>query len=188
MGSGAVEIMLRIWVERLRPAFTGRRPRYAQNPHALDVSVPRLGLTGGVTRLCRMGGGDGVLGVGLSLAPPALSIGTVDFDDPHALGLEVTGEAGTIGTRPFDTDQLDAAKVTQPTEQLLVTLGRGSKALDAEKSSSFIQSCSYMDVEVRIDATGDASWQIGHCHPFVGFGLGWHHTKRDDGQDSDGTL
>ena len=25
---------------------------------------------------------------------------------------------------------------------------------------------------VRIDAAGDASWQIGHCHPFVGFGLG----------------
>src|SRR3984885_5232447 len=31
-----------------------------------------------------------------------------------------------------------------------------------------------MDVEVRIDPAGDASCQIGHCHPFVG--LGWGDT------------
>jgi hypothetical protein len=29
-----------------------------------------------------------------------------------------------------------------------------------------------MDVEVCIDAAGDAPWQIGHCHPFVGLGWG----------------
>ena len=31
-----------------------------------------------------------------------------------------------------------------------------------------------MNVEVRIDPAGDAPWQIGHCHPFVG--LGWDDT------------
>jgi hypothetical protein len=31
-----------------------------------------------------------------------------------------------------------------------------------------------VDVEVRIDAAGDASWQSGYCHPFVG--LGWGDT------------
>jgi hypothetical protein len=119
-----------------------------------------------------MGGGDGVLGVGLALASPALSIGTVDFDDPHPLGLEMAGEPRTIGTRPFNADQLDRTKVAQPAQQLFVALGRGGKALDPEEGTSLVQSCSYMDVEVRIDASGDASWQIGHCHPFVGFGLG----------------
>jgi hypothetical protein len=29
-----------------------------------------------------------------------------------------------------------------------------------------------MDVEVCIDPAGDAPCQIGHCHPFVGLGLG----------------
>jgi len=63
-----------------------------------------------------MGGGDGVLRVGLTLAPPALAVGTVDLDDSYALGLEVTGETGTIGARPFDTDQPGGTKVAQPAQ------------------------------------------------------------------------
>jgi hypothetical protein len=51
----------------------------------------RKTLTEGITRLRGMGSGDGVLGVGLALAPPALAVGTVDFDDPHTLGLEMPG-------------------------------------------------------------------------------------------------
>ena len=50
-------------------------------------------------------------------------------------------------------------------------IGRG-EALDAEESPSLVQSCSYMNVEVRIDTTRDAPWQSGHCHPFRWFGLG----------------
>jgi hypothetical protein len=100
----------------------------------------------------------------------------------------MAGEARPIRTCPFDTNELDRSKVAEPAQELLVPIGRSGKALDAEKRAPLIQSCSYVDVEVRIDAAGDASWQIGHCHPFVGFGLGWHRTKRDDGQDSDGTL
>ena len=88
------------------------------------------------------------------------------------LGLEVAGEPGAIGTGPFDTDQLDRTEVSSASPAASCSPLGGGKALDAEESSSFIQSCSYMDVEVRIDAAGDASWQIGHCHPFVGFGLG----------------
>ena len=81
MGSGAVEIRLRIWlsawVRPLRAEISGD----PQNPHGLDVSVPGLGFTGGVARERRSGGRDGVFGIGLALAPPALAIGPVDFDD-----------------------------------------------------------------------------------------------------------
>src|SRR5579864_4678630 len=42
-----------------------------------------------------------------------------------------------------------------------------------------------MDVEVRIDAAGDASCQIGHCHPF--FGLGWGDTAPDGTTDKTAT-
>jgi hypothetical protein len=78
------------------------------------------------------------LGVGLALEPPPLSIGTVDFDDPDPLGLEMTGEPGTIGPRPFDTDQHDGAEVGEPPEQQLVTIGRCGEALDPEESPSFV--------------------------------------------------
>ena len=114
------------------------------------------------------------MGIGLALEPTPLSIGTVDFDDADPLGLEMTGEPGSIRTCPFDADQLDGAEVAQPPQQLLVAGLRGSEALDAEESPSFVQSRSYMDVEVRIDPAGDAPCQIGHCHPFVG--LGWGDT------------
>ena len=78
------------------------------------------------------------MGIGLALASPALAIGPVHFDDPDALGLEVPGEPGAIGTRAFDADQLDRAEVAQPAQQLLVAaLGRG-EALDAEESPPFV--------------------------------------------------
>ena len=86
----------------------------------------------------------------------------------------MAGEPGTIGSGPFDADKLDGAEVGEPPEQLLVAVLGGGEALDTEESPSLVQSRSYMDVEVRIDAADDASCQSGHCHPFVG--LGWGDT------------
>jgi hypothetical protein len=114
------------------------------------------------------------LGIGLSLEPPALAIGPIDFDDPDTLGLEVSGESRAIGPGPFDPDQLDGAEVAQPAQQQLVAALGGGEALDAEEGAPLVQSHSYMDVEVRIDPAGDAPCQSGHCHPFVG--LGWGDT------------
>jgi hypothetical protein len=114
------------------------------------------------------------LGIGLALAPAALAIGPIDFDDTDLFGLEVPGQSGPIRTGPFDADQLDGAEVAQPPQQFLVAGFSRGEALDAEEGPSFVQSRSYMDVEVRIDAAGDAPWQSGHCHPFVG--LGWGDT------------
>jgi hypothetical protein len=112
------------------------------------------------------------LGIGLALEASALAVRAVHFDDANSFRLEVSGEPGAIRTRPFDADQLDGAEVAQPPQQQLVAgLCRG-EALDAEEGAPLVQSRSYMDVEVCIDAAGDAPCQIGHCHPFVGFGLG----------------
>ena len=112
--------------------------------------------------------------VGLALAPAALAVGAVDLDDADPLALEMPGQPGAIGPGAFDADQVDRAEAAQPPEQLLVAAVGGGEALDAEESPPFVQSCSYMDVEVRIDAAGDAPCQSGHCHPFVG--LGWGDT------------
>jgi hypothetical protein len=84
----------------------------------------------------------------------------------------VAGQPRPIGARPFDPDQLDRPELGEPGQQRLVAALGGGEALDAEEGSSLVQNSSYMDIEVRIDTAGDASWQSGHCHPFVGFGLG----------------
>jgi hypothetical protein len=113
---------LRIWLSAwVRPLWA--EDLHAQNSHGFDVSVLRLGFTAGVAGQCSAGGRDGVMGVGLALAPAALAIGPVDFDDPDPLGSEMTGEPGSIGTGPFDTDALDRAEVAQPAQQLLGAVG-----------------------------------------------------------------
>src|SRR5271170_7540849 len=68
------------------------------------VSVPGLGLTTGVAREGRPGSRDGIFRVGLALAPAALAVGTIDFDDMDPFILEVPREPGAIGAGPFDTD------------------------------------------------------------------------------------
>ncbi len=172
-------------VERLGPGFARRGPGDPENPHGLDVSVPGLGLAGGIAREGGPGGRDGVFGIGLALAPAALTVGPVDFDDADPFGPQVTSEPGAIGAGPFDTDQLDRAEVAQPPQQLLVAALSRGEALDAEESPSLVQSRSYMDVEVRIDPAGDASWQSGHCHPF--FGLVWGDTAPSGTTDKTAT-
>ena len=131
------------------------------------------------------GGRDGVLGVGLALAPAALAVGPVDFDDADPLGVEVAGQPGSIGAGPFDADELDGAEVAQPPQQLLVAALGGGEALDAEQGPPLVQSRSYMDVEVRVDPAGDAPCQSGHCHPFVG--LGWGDTAPSGTTDKTAT-
>ena len=172
MGSGAVEIRPRIWLSAWVRPLRAEAHRDAQDPHGLDVSVPALGFTGRVAREGGSSGRDGILGIGLALAPAALAIGPVDFDDADLLSLEVPGQPGSIRACALDTDQLNGAEVTQPGQQLLVAALRGGKALDTEECPSVVQSCSYVDVEVCIDAAGDASCQSGHCHPFRWIGLG----------------
>ena len=172
MGSGAVETRLRIWLSAWVRPLRAEDLEHAENPHGFHVSVPRLGFTTGVAREGGPGRRDGVLGVGLALAPPALAVGTIDFDDADLLGLEVAGEPGSIRTGPFDADEVDRAEVAQPAQQLLVAALSRGEALDAEEGPSFVQGRSYVDVEVCIDPAGDAPCQIGHCHPFVWIGLG----------------
>ncbi len=180
MGLGGGRDQVAHLVECLGPALAGRGPGDTQNPQGFDVSVPRLGFAAGLAREGSSGRRDGVLGIGLSLAPAALAIGAVDFDDADPFNLEMAGQPGAIGPSPFDPDQLDGAEVTQPAQQLLVTaLGRG-EALDAEEGPSVVQSRSYMDVEVRIDPAGDCfvpNWSLSSLRWF-GLGMTPHRAER----------
>ena len=107
MDSGAVEIRLRIWLSAwVRPLRAEKR---ATRKTRMDSTFPPLVLASPVASP-GPGGRDGVLRVGLALAPPALAVGAVDFDDADPLGLEMSGEPGAIGPGAFDTDQLDRAR------------------------------------------------------------------------------
>ena len=94
-------------VDGLGPALAGRAARQAEDPHGLDVSVSGLGRSGGVAPLGGPGCGHGVFGVGLSLAPAALAVRSVDLDDGDLAGKQVPGEPRPVAAGPFDADQLE---------------------------------------------------------------------------------
>jgi hypothetical protein len=153
-------------VEGLGPAAPGRRARDPQDPHGLDISVPGLGRSGGVAPLGGPGGGHGVFGVGLSLAPPALAVGTVDLDDGDLVGKQVPGQPGPVAAGPFDADELEGPEGLQPAEQGPIARRCGREALHAEQGSSFVEGGRHVHVEVRVDPSGDAACDSGHRHLF----------------------
>jgi hypothetical protein len=113
---------------------------------------------------------DGVFGLGLALAPPALAVGSVDLDHAHVVGEEVPGEPRAIAAGSFDAHQLEVPEGLEPAEQNPIAPGCGLEALDAKQRSSLVEGGGHMDVEVCVDPAGDASRDSGHRHPFVRLG------------------
>jgi hypothetical protein len=163
------------------------RPGHPQYPHGLDVSVPGLGRSGGLTALGGPGRGHGVVGIGLSRPPAALAVGPVHLDDGYLVAQEVTGKSRPVAAGPFDADQLQGPEALEPAQQLLVPGGSGGEALHAELSSSFVESSRHMHIEVRVDPSGDSARDSGHRHLFLSLGWVTPH-RRNDGQDSDGPV
>ena len=107
---------------------------------------------------------DSVEGIGLAAAAPLLSVGSVHLDDLDANSAQVTGESRPIGAGAFDADLGDGAERLEPSQQRLVAAGACLKALRAEQPAERVEGRSDMDVEVRIDSTGDPtrSFYDGH--------------------------
>ena len=52
------------------------------------------------------------MGIGLSRAPAALAVGTVDLDDNDLVGEQVPGEPGSVAAGPLDADELERPEVS----------------------------------------------------------------------------
>ena len=188
MGSGAVEIRPRIWLSAWVRAL--RAEDRATRKTRMDSTFPSLVLASpaGVAGEGGTGGRDGVLGIGLALAPATLAIGPVDFDDADPLGLEMAGEPGAIGPGPFDADQLDRAEVAQPAQQLLVAapsvvakLSTPRRAPRSSKAAATWTSRCVSTPPVMLRG------KVVTVIPSLDW-VGVTPHQRDDGQDSDGPV
>jgi hypothetical protein len=121
-------------------------------------------------------GADGIFGIALASPASTLTVRAVDLDDPDAGLVEVAGETGAIAAGAFDADQLDVAERPEPSEKLAIAGGCGVEGLDGQERTSLVEGGGDVDVEVRVDTSGDARWQGGHRHPFVWKRQGWHRT------------
>jgi hypothetical protein len=113
---------------------------------------------------------DGILGIGLALAPAALAVGAIYFDQRDALGMEVPCEAGPVAAGPFDADELEGPEALEPARELAITRTRRGEALHAQQGTSLVEGGRHVEVEVCVDPTGDAPRDSGHRHLFLSLG------------------
>jgi hypothetical protein len=76
----------------------------------------------------------------------------------------VAGQPGAIRARALDAHQLDDAEATEPPQELAVPAGGGREGLGAEEGAEVVEGGGDVDVEVGVDASGDAIGQAVHCH------------------------
>jgi hypothetical protein len=109
-------------------------------------------------RLASLGGprcSNGVFGVGLALAPAALAIGTVDFGHRDLVGPKMPGQPGPVAAGALQADELDGAEAHEPAQESPIARRRSREALHAEQGTSFVEGGRHVDVEMRVDPTGD---------------------------------
>jgi hypothetical protein len=118
------------------------------------------------------GGGLGIMGVGLSRQPAALTIGPVYFDHGDLVRQEVPGQPGPVTAGAFDADELERAERLEPAMQPPIANRRRGEALDAEQRPSFVEGSRHVHIEVRVDPSGNAPRDSGHRHLFLSLGVG----------------
>ncbi len=112
-------------------------------------------------------GFDGIEGIGLATLSAGLAVLAVHLDDVDPGPGQVTGDAGSIGPRPFHPDLADLSEGFQPGQKLGVTLGVGLERLAAEQASDLVQDSGHVNLPVGVDATGDGARDFydGHAIP-----------------------
>lgn len=87
--------------------------------------------------------------------------------------MQVSGQAGPVGTGPFHPEALDGAQAAQPGQQLAVAGRGGGERPNPEFAAPLIQGRYHVLVAVGVCPNGDAPGRrichCGHNHPFIGF-------------------
>ncbi len=117
-----------------------------------------LGHDRGLAIQSRPGGRLGVDGIGLAALTTHLAVRSVHLHDLDAVGLEVTGETGAVGTSALDADLHEGAEAPEPARQRRVALGVGVKGRRVEDLSSFVHDGCYVDVLVGVNSAEHAEW------------------------------
>src|ERR1017187_10344261 len=133
----------------------GRATGDVQDPQGFDVAVATLGLSFRLARQCRLGGGDGVDGIGLALAMAGLAIGAVDLDDLDAGTSEEPGQLGAVGTGALDSHPCHRSEPGEPPKQLLVARCGDLELLLSEQATIRVHRRGYMDVQVGVYPAAD---------------------------------
>ena len=153
--------------DRLAENRATRSTRMASTFPSLDLASPVAWRPWG-----RPSGRLGITAVGLAGETAKLAIGPVDFDHRHLVGQQVPGQPCPVTAGALDADELEGPEGLQPTQQPPVAGHRRGETLDAEQGPSFVEGGRHVDVEVRVDPSGDAPRDSGHRHLFLSLGVG----------------
>lgn len=107
-----------------------------------------------------------------------MPLGTAYLSDRDGFGAQVTGQARTIVTGAFDTDNDEPAESAGPRYELPVTGGGGHHAMSAQRAAEQINGMGDVELLVRVDTDSDL-WLGGcgdggfHCGPSCDRISGW---------------
>src|SRR4029453_14203653 len=157
------------------------------DPQAADhlhLAVAGLGHHPGLSGLDGSGGGLGIEGVGLALAAPGLTVGSVDLDHDLGVGGQEAGEGSPVAAGALHPPDDRLSQLVGPAQQLLVA-GRGGGDLDGgHRAAELVVGVGDMEIQVGVDPDGELGrvgvWDAGHgC---LGSLAGWGMARAPAGR------
>ena len=170
ISSGAVKPRWRIWLSVSILVDSRRALGHHQRPDGFHVAVPGFRRPESSVALGGPGRFDGVDGVGLALAAPGLTVGSVHLDHLDTLAPQDTGP-GPPHTMPVPSTPTRAIGPKSPSQtSSFVMASRGGRELGhTQQPADRIQHGRHVQVQVGVHSTRDRARGIYscHCHPFL---------------------
>lgn len=154
----------------------------------LDIAVLRLSVPLGATRQRGTRRLDGVGGIGLAGASPALAVRPVNLHDLDAGLAQEACEARAVRARALDADPHDLAVALEEAQQRTVACRCRGELANREQPADRIEGCGDVRVEVGVHPTGDTArllycptpreeaWERSASESFPG-GLAYHSRR-----------
>ena len=148
------------WLTHLGAGLDRAAARDAQRPDRLGSPVVALAGPGrGPGHGTRSG--VGVEGVGLTLGPARLAVRAVHLHNGDALGAQVPGQPGAVGSGAFHPDPLELTVPAQPSQQLTVAGRIGRELPVTELASDLVKHRRMVALAVGVDAARDRAPRRG---------------------------
>ena len=102
----------------------------------------------------------GVDRVALAAEPSRVRVRLVDLEHFDALGEEMAGQAGGVGSGRFHADAVELAEATQPSEKVYVAAGGHGEGCAAQQRSAVVDHRGVMAVGVCVDTADDDTARV----------------------------
>jgi hypothetical protein len=155
-------------IQILDPHVAARAAHDQQRADRFDITIRGFRDPPSAARQRRAGRFDRVELIGLAVAAPFLTVGTVDLDHDQAPAAQMTRQPGTTRAGPFHTDSGHVTEIGEPTMQLGITGRCRRDRFNTQHTVVRVDRGRNMHIRVRVNSARDRARGLydGHRHPF----------------------